>query len=247
MKIDVIDQKGKPAGQITVSDDVFKAERNVYLIHEVATVQANNRRQGSKANLTRTEVRGHAKKPYRQKGTGNARQGSTKAPHHRGGGVAWAAEPRDFSSKINKKQRMAAFVSAISAKLADKELIVINDTKIKAPKTKEVVKIIKALKMEDKTIMFVIASANTDFVRGANNIPAIEVIPAAQLSVYDIVNNKFLIASVDAIKNIEEAYGNETQRKVVSPAPIKPAAVKPKSDAVKSTVPVKAETKKVAK
>ena len=206
MKIKVIDQKGKAAGEVEVNPAVFAAERNEVLIHEVAVAQANNQRQGTKSTLTRTEVRGHAKKPHRQKGTGKARQGSSKSVHHVGGGVAHAPKPRDFSTKINKKKKTAAFISAISGKLADSELVVLKDTKVKEAKTKEVVAIIEALKMEGRRVLFVTGGQQDDFVRSAANIQKVEVIPAHQLSVLDIVTNKYLVASVDAIKSIEEAY-----------------------------------------
>lgn len=206
MKIEVLNQKGKAAGEITVSDVVFKADRNDPLIHAVATAQANNQRQGTKSALTRSEVRGHSAKPYRQKGTGRARQGSTKGPHQKSGGVAFAPKPRDFTTKINKKQRTAAFVSAISGKLTDKELVVLDNTKIKDVKTKSVASILKALKMEAKSVLFVTTEYDPEFVRCSDNIPFVDVTTASQLSVYDIVNSKFLVASVDAIKNIEEAY-----------------------------------------
>lgn len=206
MKIQVLDQKGKVAQEIDVDKSVFGAELNVGLIHEVAVAQGNNQRQGTKSAQTRSEVRGHAKKPYKQKGTGNARQGSTKGPHQIGGGVAFAPKPRDFSTKINKKKKAAAFVSAISAKLADKELVVIKDVKLSAAKTKNVAKIIESLKLEDKKVLFVTGDMEADFVRSVNNIPVASATTATQLSVLDIINNRYLVASVDAIKKIEEAY-----------------------------------------
>ena len=206
MKIQVIDQKGKPAEEITVAKEVFGAERNVYLIHEVVVAQQNNQRQGTKSALTRSEVRGHAKKPYAQKGTGNARQGSTKGPQFTGGGINFAPKPRDFSSKVNKKQRAAAFVSAISAKLEDKELVVIKDTKISAAKTKNVSKILEALKLEDTKVLFVTEDKDENFLRSVGNIPTAGVTTAAQVSVLDIVTHKILVASVAAIRKIEEAY-----------------------------------------
>ena len=206
LKIKVFDQKGKEAEEITLDISVFGAERNEGLIHEVAVALQNNQRQGTKCAKTRSEVRGHGKKPYRQKGTGNARQGSTKAPHYDGGGVAFAPKPRDFRTKINKRKKDAAFVSAISAKLADNELIVLKNTKLAAAKTKNVAKIIDALKIADKKVMFVTADIDMEFVRSANNIPNSGVTPAAQLSVLDIVNYKFLVASVDAVRAIETAY-----------------------------------------
>jgi len=206
MKIEVLDQKGKPAGDITVDKSVFGAEVNIGLIHEVAVAQANNQRQGTKSALTRSEVRGHAKKPYKQKGTGQARQGSTKGPHQTGGGVTFAPKPRDFRTKINKQKKAAAFVSALSGKLGDKELIAIKDTKLDAAKTKNVAKIIEALKVEQKKVLFVTSELNAEFLRSVNNIPAASVVSAEQLSVLDIVNNGVLILSVDAIRKIEEAY-----------------------------------------
>ena len=206
MKLDVLDQKGKVAEQIEVSKDVFGADVNTYLIHAVATAQANNLRQGTKSTLDRAEVRGHSKKPYKQKGTGNARQGSTKGPQFQGGGMAFAIKPRDFTTKINKKQRAAAFVSAISGKVADNELIVLNDIKLKSIKTKNVAKILEALKKETNKVLFITAEHDADFVRSCANIPTASVTTAGQLSVLDIVNYKFLIASAAAVRLIENCY-----------------------------------------
>ena len=206
MKIKVIDQKGKAAGEIQVSPDVFGVERNDSLIHEVAVAQQNNQRQGTKSTLTRSEVRGHAAKPYRQKGTGRARHGSTKSPIHTGGGVAFAPKPRDFSTKINKKKKAGAFVSAISAKLADNELIVLKDVKLKEPKTKLVAEILENLKLDTKRVMFVTAGKDDDLVRAAGNIEKACVTTAEQLCVLDIVNYRCIVASQEAIKVIDESY-----------------------------------------
>ena len=206
MKINVIDQKGKKVSDITVSPSVFGVERNDALIHEVAVAQRNNQRQGTKSTLTRSEVRGHAAKPYRQKGTGRARHGSTKSPIHTGGGVAFAPKPRDFSTKINKKKKTAAFVSAISAKLAGNQLLVIKDVKLPEPKTKHVVSILENLKFENKRVLFVTAGKDEDFLRSAGNIEKADVTTAEQLCVLDLVNNMYVVASVDAIKAIDEAY-----------------------------------------
>jgi large subunit ribosomal protein L4 len=205
IKIDVVDQKGKVCDHMNLNAEIFGADINTYLIHSVATAQSNNARQGTKSTLTRSEVRGHAKKPYKQKGTGNARQGSTKGPQFEGGGVVFAPKPRDFNTKVNKKERSAAFVSAISGKLADKELIVIKDTKIDKVKTKTVANIIKHLKLNGK-VLFVTDTLDADFVRGIANIPDAEVTTAEQLSVLDIVTFKNLVIAMGAIKSIEEAY-----------------------------------------
>jgi len=214
LTVDVLDQKGKVAEQITLSKDVFGQDVNTYLIHHVATAQANNARQGTKSTLTRSEVRGHAAKPYRQKGTGRARQGSTKGPHFDGGGVAFAPKPRDFTTKVNKKQREAAFVSAISGKFNDKELVVIKDTKLKEAKTKCVQMVVdaltKTLKAKETTkFLFVTDGTQADFVRCVCNIPNAMVTTANQLSVLDIVKYKFVVASVAAVRSIEAQYGGE--------------------------------------
>jgi large subunit ribosomal protein L4 len=217
MKVQVIDMKGKSAGEIEVNDFIFGAERNEFLIHSVATAQANNKRQGTKSALTMSEVRGHKKKPYRQKGTGNARQGTTKGPQFTGGGVAFAPKPRDFSTKINKREKMAAFISAISAKLADGELKIVKEIKFKEPKTREVAEMIDALKLTDKKVKLATAEIDKELVRLSNNIPSASVSPITQLSVLDLVTNKAIVATVDAIRALECSFGVcdcETDEKV---------------------------------
>lgn len=206
MKINVIDKSGKKVEELEVSKEVFGAERNEVLIHEVAVALNNNQRQGTKSTLLMSEVRGHKKKPYRQKGTGNARQGTTKGPQFTGGGVVFAPKPRDFSTKINQKKKSAAFVSAISAKLADAELLVIKDLKLKESKTKLVANLIEKLKLDNKSVMFV-NPYDVDFIRAVQNIPHAEVTTGEQLSVMDIVNHRVLVLSVDAVKTIEKQYG----------------------------------------
>lgn len=211
MKLKVLDQKGKASGEMEVSATVFGAEVNIPLIHEVAVAQQNNQRQGTKSTLNRYEVRGGKKKPHRQKGTGRARQGSMNAPHQYGGAVAHAPKPRDFSTKINKKKKCAAFVSAISGKVADSELLILKSMDLKEPKTKLVVAILEALKLDGKRVMFVTAGKDDQFLRGAGNIEKVEITTAEQLSVLDIVQNKFLVISQDAIKMINDNYTDETK------------------------------------
>ena len=206
MKINVIDKSGKKVEELEVSKEVFGADRNEVLIHEVAVALNNNQRQGTKSALLMSEVRGHKKKPYRQKGTGNARQGTTKGPQFTGGGVVFAPKPRDFSTKINQKKKAAAFVSAISAKLADAELLVIKDLKLKESKTKLVANMIEKLKLDNKSVMFV-NPYDIEFIRAVQNIPHAEVTTGEQLSVMDIVNHRVLVLSVDAVKTIEKQYG----------------------------------------
>jgi len=196
---------GEDCGTIKLNDSVFKAEYNEALIHQVVVAHLANLRQGTKSALTRTEVRGHAKKPWRQKGTGRARQGSTKAPQWRGGGVAFAPKPRDFSKKVNKGAKRVAFRSAISTKLADKELIVLENLDIKDAKTKSMVEVLKNLGIE-KTAVIVIKGENENVLRASGNIPCVEVTNSDLLNVYDIVKCDRLVVTADAIKSIEEAY-----------------------------------------
>ena len=196
---------GQECGTIKLNDKVFKQEYNEALIHQVVVAHLANLRQGTKSALTRTEVRGHAKKPWRQKGTGRARQGSTKAPQWRGGGVAFAPKPRDFSKKVNKEAKRVAFRSAISTKLAEKELIVLENLDIKDAKTKTMVEVLKNLNV-DRTAVLVTKGANENVLRASGNIQAVEVVNSDLLSVYDIVKCDKLVVTADAIKSIEEAY-----------------------------------------
>jgi large subunit ribosomal protein L4 len=213
IKVNVLDKLGKQCGEITLNSEVFGADRNEILIHEVAVALQNNQRQGTKSALTMAEVRGHHKKPYAQKHTGNARHGTTKGPQFKGGGVVFAPKPRDFSTKINQKKKYGAFISAISAKLADKELIVIKDLELKEYKTKNVAAIIEKLKVTGKKVMFVNAY-KPEFVRSAANIPTAKVTTAEQLSVLDIVNNRYIVISEEAVRTVEKQYSQEEIKEV---------------------------------
>ena len=196
---------GQECGTIKLNDKVFKQEYNEALIHQVVVAHLANLRQGTKSTLSRSEVRGHAKKPWRQKGTGRARQGSTKAPQWRGGGVAFAPKPRDFSKKVNKEAKRVAFRSAISTKLADKELVVLENLDIKDAKTKTMVEVLKNLNI-DRTAVIVTNGANENVLRASGNLQSVEVTSADLLSVYDIIKCDKLVVTADAIKSIEEAY-----------------------------------------
>lgn len=196
---------GEECGTIRLNDSVFKQEYNEALIHQVVVAYLANLRQGTKSTLTRTEVRGHAKKPWRQKGTGRARQGSTKAPQWRGGGVAFAPKPRDFSKKVNKESKRVAFRSAISTKLANKELIVLDNLDIKDAKTKTMVEVLKNIGA-DRTAVIVTKGANENVLRASANLQNVEVTASDLLNVYDIVKCDKLVVTADAIKSIEEGY-----------------------------------------
>lgn len=205
-KVKVYNTKAEVVGQTTLSEEVFGCEYNEALIHQVVVAYNNNQRQGTKAALLRSEVRGHAKKPWRQKGTGRARQGSTKSAQWKGGGIIFAPKPRDFSQKINKSMRISAFKSSVSAKLANSEIVVLDEVKLAEPKTKLVQEILDNFKVGSKNIMFVFSAKDDTFLRASNNIPNVKVTYADVLGTYDVVANSKLYITKDAIKKLEEAY-----------------------------------------
>ena len=205
-KVKVYNTNAEVVGQTTLSDEVFGCEYNEALIHQVVVAYNNNQRQGTKSALLRSEVRGHAKKPWRQKGTGRARQGSSKSAQWKGGGIIFAPKPRDFSQKVNKSMKVAAFKSAISAKLADSEVVVLDSVVLAEPKTKLVQEILNNFKVDGKNVMFVLNEKDDVVLRAANNIPNLKVTYADVLGTYDIVANSKLYITKDAIKKLEEAY-----------------------------------------
>ena len=204
-KVKVFNMAGESVGTLTLKDEVFAVEENLPLIHEVVVAYNANQRQGTKSTLTRSEVRGHAKKPYRQKHTGNARQGSTKAPHQIGGGVAFAPKPRDFSKKINKQAKRLAFLRALSTKLAQNEITVVDEFKLNEVKTKEIQNFLNTFKF-DKSVVLVTEDKNADILRAGANIPTVSVTTADLLNTYEVVANKNVVLTKAAIKSIEEAY-----------------------------------------
>ncbi len=197
-------QTGEAAGSITLDDGVFGAEKNIPLVHQVVVAQLANKRQGTKSTLTRTEVSGGGRKPWRQKGTGNARQGSIRAPQWKHGGVVFAPKPRDFSQKINKKMKEAAFRSAISGKVADEQLKVVDKIDVTG-KTKEMAAVVKALEL-DKRTLFVLTAADDLAVRAAGNLEKVDTVKAELVSVLDLVNHTYVVLTEAAAKQIEEAY-----------------------------------------
>ncbi|HEY8390582.1 MAG TPA: 50S ribosomal protein L4 [Clostridia bacterium] len=207
-KVNVYNQSGEIVGAMTLSDQVFGAEYNKPLIHQVIVAQLNNRRQGTKSALTRAEVRGGGKKPWRQKKTGRARQGSIRAPQWYHGGVVFAPKPRDFSQKVNKQSKALALVSALSAKLRDDELLVLDDLKLVSAKTKEVADCLAKLKL-DKSVLLVLPESNEEILRASRNIPQVTTIASDLINVYDVVRHNKLVVLKEAVKKIEEAYGNE--------------------------------------
>ena len=205
-KVKVYNTKAEVVGQATLSDEVFGCEYNEPLIHQVVVAYNNNQRQGTKSALLRSEVRGHAKKPWRQKGTGRARQGSTKSAQWKGGGIIFAPKPRDFSQKVNKAMKISAFKSAISAKLADSEVIVLDKIELEAPKTKLFQDILNSFEVGKKNVLFVMPEKNDDVLRASGNIANAHITYADVLGTYDIVASSKVYITLDAIKKIEEAY-----------------------------------------
>ncbi len=204
MKLNVLNMAGNNAGTIEVSDSIFAREYNEALIHQVVVSQLANKRQGTMSALTRSEVRGGGCKPFRQKGTGRARQGSIVAPHFVGGGVVFAKKPRDFSQKINKSMKSAAFYSALSEKLRQNEVVVLDSFALAEAKTKLVANCVKALNVNGKALI-VLGEYDQVALKASNNMPAVNVCEARTLNVYDIVATKNIIITVDALKKLEEA------------------------------------------
>ena len=191
-------------GSLKLNDDIFGVEYNEPVIHEVIVAMQANERQGTKSALTRSEVRGHAKKPYKQKHTGNARQGSTKGPHQIGGGVAFAPKPRDFSKKVNKQVKRLALVSALGEKLRQKEITFLDEFKLQEPKTKEVEKFLNAFKF-DRTVLVVLPEKSEEVLRASRNIKNVTVATADNVNVYEIVTNARVVMPKATVKAIEEA------------------------------------------
>ena len=204
MELKVLNTAGKQVGTVELNDAVFAVEYNEALIHQVVLAQLANKRQGTKSTLTRTEVRGGGVKPYRQKGTGRARQGSIRSPQFVKGGVVFAPKPRDFRQKLNKFSKRQALLSALSQKIRQDEFVVVDEFKVKEAKTKEVANILKALELNKKTLL-VVAEDNKDLLRASRNIADLQVINADLINVYDVVRSNKCVVTKAAAEKIEEA------------------------------------------
>ncbi|MBI9014414.1 MAG: 50S ribosomal protein L4 [Clostridiales bacterium] len=204
-KLDVLNVSGEKIGDIDLNPGIFGIEVNEYVLHDVVKNYLANQRQGTQSAKTRAEVRGGGKKPFRQKGTGRARQGTTRAPHYVGGGVAFAPKPRDYSYKLPKRVKRLALFSALSAKVAAGEVIVLDDIAMDAPKTKDMIKILSNIKAEKKSLI-VLPGVNESVVRSSNNIPGVETTFVGELNVYDILNHNNFVITKKALETIEEVY-----------------------------------------
>ncbi|MBE5745052.1 MAG: 50S ribosomal protein L4 [Clostridiales bacterium] len=200
--IKVLNMSGAEVGEIELNDNVFGVEYKESLIHQAVVTRLANERQGTKSTLTRTEVRGGGIKPWRQKGTGRARQGSIRAPQWIKGGVVFAPKSRDFSKKMNEKAKRAALLSALSKKVADGEFIVIDELKVSAPKTKEMAAFAKALNL--KKALVVMDNDDVNVIRAAANLPKLSTLPLAQLSTYEVVVNAVVVMTKAAVEKFQE-------------------------------------------
>ncbi|MBQ0078675.1 MAG: 50S ribosomal protein L4 [Eubacterium sp.] len=203
--VSVYDMKGKEVGTIELADSVFGVEINEHLVHMAVVQQLANNRQGTQKAKTRSEVSGGGRKPWRQKGTGHGRQRSIRAPQWTGGGVVFAPVPRDYSFKINRKEKRAALKSALSDKVANTKLIVVDKLEFEEAKTKAFADMLKALKVEGKSLV-VLPEVDENVIRSARNIPSVQTTQVSTLSVYDVVNNGTLVVTKDAALKIQEVY-----------------------------------------
>ena len=202
MQAKVLNLQGQEVSKLTLSDEVFKAPYNEALIHQAVVCYLTNQRQGTKSTLTRAEVAGGGRKPWRQKGTGRARQGSIRSPQWIHGGVVFAPKPRDFEKKMNAQMRRGAFISALSTMMAEKAIIVVDDMAIE-PKTKVAVKVLEALKA-NRNVTVVTDGVNENALRAFSNLADVEVTTADILNTYDLVSSDYVVITKDAIKKIEE-------------------------------------------
>ncbi|GAA0734356.1 50S ribosomal protein L4 [Clostridium oceanicum] len=203
-KIDLFNQMGEKIGDLQLAESVFGVEVNTYAMHQVVKALLANKRQGTQSAKTRSEVSGGGIKPWRQKGTGRARQGSIRAPQWIHGGVVFAPKPRDYRVSIPKSMRRVAMKSALTSKVNDNQMVVIDDIKLEAPKTKEIVKMLKAV--EAKKTLIITGESNSNVYKSTRNIEGVSVIPANNINVYDILKYEKLIMTKDAVSKVEEVY-----------------------------------------
>ena len=203
--VSVYNMEGKEVGTIELNDAVFGVTVNEHLVHMAVVQQLANNRQGTQKAKTRSEVSGGGRKPWRQKGTGHARQGSTRSPQWTGGGVVFAPVPRDYSFKMNKKEKRAALKSALTDKVANGKLVVVDALTFEAPKTKEFAKVMANLNVNEKALV-VLNDNDANVVLSAKNIPTVKTGLTNTINVYDVVNAKTLVLTQDAVKTIEEVY-----------------------------------------
>ena len=203
-EVSVLNMEGSEVGKMKLNDAIFGVEINEHLVHQAVVAQLANNRQGTQKAKTRSEVRGGGRKPWRQQGTGNARQGSIRAPQWTGGGVVLAPTPRDYSKKMNKKEKRIALKSVLTSRVEEGKFIVLDELKFDAPKTKEFAQVLKNLEA-DKALV-VLNDNDTNVVKSAANIPTVKTASTQTINVYDILKYDTVIVTQDAVKTIEEVY-----------------------------------------
>ena len=202
--VKVYNMEGKEVGTLELNDAVFGVEVNEHLMHLAVVGQLANKRQGTQSAKTRAEVSGGGRKPWKQKGTGHARQGSTRAPHFTGGGVVFAPTPRDYSFKLNKKEKRAALKSALTSRVAENKFIVLDELKLEAIKTKEFVKVMNNLNVAKALV--VMNDSDVNVVKSAANVPGIKTTLATTLNVYDVMKYDTVVTTKAAVESIQEVY-----------------------------------------
>ena len=204
-KVDVYDIEGKKVKTIELKEEIFGIKPNEAVVHRVLVNYLANQRQGTQSTKTRSEVSGGGRKPWRQKGTGRARQGSIRAPHWVGGGVALGPKPRSYNYTINKKEKQLAIKSVLSSKLAEKELIVVENLPLKEIKTKEMVRVLNNLKVEGKAVVL-LPQKDEIVQKSARNIEGVKALQVETINVYDLLKHKNLVVTEDTVKKLEEVY-----------------------------------------
>jgi large subunit ribosomal protein L4 len=203
-KVAVYNMEGKEVDSIELNDSIFGVEINEHLVHMAVLQQLANNRQGTQKAKTRSEVRGGGRKPWRQKGTGHARQGSTRSPQWTGGGVVFAPVPRDYSFKLNKKEKRAALKSVLTSKVADGKLVVVDELKLDEIKTKKFVEVMNNLKVSKALV--VLNDMDTNVIASASNIPTVKTAQTNELNVFDALKYDTVVLTKDAVATIEEVY-----------------------------------------
>ena len=202
--VSVYNIEGKEVGSIELNDAVFGVEVNEHLVHMAVVNQLANNRQGTQSAKTRSEVSGGGRKPWRQKGTGHARQGSTSAPQWTGGGIVFAPKPRDYSFKMNKKEKRIALLSALSSKVAESKIVVLDEFKLDEIKTKKFVEVMNNLKVENALV--VLEGENKNVVLSGRNIPSVKVTATNEINTYDVLKYTTLVVTKAAVEKLEEVY-----------------------------------------
>lgn len=202
--VSVYNIEGKEVGSIELNDAVFGVEVNEHLVHMAVVNQLANNRQGTQSAKTRSEVSGGGRKPWRQKGTGHARQGSTRAPQWTGGGIVFAPKPRDYSFKMNKKEKRIALLSALSSKVAESKIVVLDEFKLDEIKTKKFVEVMNNLKVENALV--VLEGENENVVLSGRNIPSVKVTATNEINTYDVLKYTTLVVTKAAVEKLEEVY-----------------------------------------